>query len=135
MKLKDVYVFRVPEGREIMSYLRDFAEKNEIKCGSIRAIGALKNAEIGYFSTEKGEYLRKRIDEQCELLSLAGNVSQKADSPFLHIHVVLGTPEFEAIGGHLISGEVFVAEVIIEEYYGRCPRVKSGNLYLWEAKE
>ena len=133
MRIKNVYVFRVPEGKDLVEYLENFARENEVRCASVMAIGALKSARIGYFSVEEGRYLKEEVREQCELLSAMGNISWKEGvEPFLHMHVVLGRNDFSVIGGHLIRGEVFVAEVIIHEYDGRCPRQKFGSLYLWE---
>ncbi|NPA75475.1 MAG: DNA-binding protein [Euryarchaeota archaeon] len=135
MKIKEVYVFRIPEGRDLMEFIKEFAERNEIHCASVNIIGALKNAEIGYFSEEEGRYLKKEINEQCELLSAMGNISRKIEEVFPHIHVILGKKDFTVVGGHLIRGEVFVAEVIIHEYDGRCQREKYGDLYLWEPED
>ncbi len=132
MRVKEVHVFRVPENEELMEYIGNFAEKNEVKCGSVSIIGALKEAEIGYYDEKAGEYRRKKIGEQCELLSAMGNISQHGEKPFLHIHVVLGKPDFSLTGGHLIRGRVFVAEVTIHEYDGRCPRNPHGKLLLWD---
>ena len=134
MKVKNVYVFRVPEGRDLVRWIEDFGRENEIRRASVFVIGALKSATIGYFDESQGKYLKTSIDEQCELLSGMGNISWKEGKEvFLHLHVVLGRRDFSTIGGHLMDGEVFVAEVIIHEYDGRCPRVKTGNLYLWRA--
>ena len=134
MKEKNVYVFRILEGKDIVKSIEDFAEENEIQCASVNVIGALKNAEMGYFSNLKGKYITKEINEQCELLAGMGNISLKLENVFLHLHVILGRSDFTTIGGHLVRGEVFVAEVIIHEYDGRCPREQHNSLYLWSTE-
>ncbi len=134
MKVRDVHVFRVAEGEDLVQSIVDYSRKNHITCASVMVIGALKNAELGYFSKELGEYVRTEVDEQCELISGMGNISTREEEVFLHLHVLLGKRDFTTVGGHLIKGEVFVGEVIIHEYDGRCPRNKHGSLYLWDVQ-
>ncbi|GEM_PF-2787631 len=134
MKIKEVHVLRIPEDEELVKYIVDFARKNEIRCASVSVIGALKNAVIGYYSPSEKRYIKKSVDGQCEILCGSGNISWKEGiEPFLHLHITLGSEDFTVTGGHLIKGLVFVAEVIIHEYDGRCPRQKVGNLYLWRS--
>ena len=52
-------------------------------------------------------YLRQFFRQQF-LLHLAGNLSWVEGKPFLHAHVVLGGPDFQALGGHLFGGTVSV---------------------------
>ncbi len=132
-KIKEVHVFRIPENRDIMESLKEYIKNNEIKCGSLNVIGALKNAEIGYYSTEQQRYIKEYVDEQCEILSGMGNISTLENEPFIHFHIVLGRRDFSVTGGHLIRGTVFVAEVILYEFEGECPREKR-NLALWPEK-
>ena len=62
------------------------------------------------------EYRRIPIDEQCEVLSLIGDVAEGQDGPSVHVHVVLGLSDGTTRGGHLLEGRVFpTLEVIIRE--------------------
>ncbi|AAL80743.1 DUF296 domain-containing protein [Pyrococcus furiosus DSM 3638] len=128
-----VYLFRIPEGKEIIEFLREFAEKENIKVGIISAIGTLRNPVIGYFMEEEKKYKEISLTGTYELLSLSGNISLKDGKPFVHAHVVLGDSEGRAFGGHLVRGEVFVAEVFVQELEGETLERKptEHGLALW----
>ncbi len=126
------FMLRVPEDADLLGFINQFAEKNEIKTGILQAIGSLKNAKIGYYSIELGRYEEIEIKGVHELLMAAGNISLKDGEPFVHVHVILGDERGNVRGGHLIEGRVFVAELYIEELAGgNLERVPQGNLSLW----
>jgi len=55
-------------------------------------------------------------DEQCEVLSLIGDVAQGQDGPLLHVHAVLGLSDGTTRGGYLLEGRVFpTLEVVVTE--------------------
>jgi hypothetical protein len=59
---------------------------------------------------------RTPVEEQCEVLSLIGDVAEDRDGPSLNVHVVLGLPDGTTRGGHLIEGRVFpTLEVVVTE--------------------
>ncbi|HWR46284.1 MAG TPA: DUF296 domain-containing protein [Pseudonocardiaceae bacterium] len=51
-----------------------------------------------------GTYRRIPVDEQCEVLSLIGDVAEGAIGPVPHMHVVLGLSDGTTRGGHLPPG-------------------------------
>jgi predicted DNA-binding protein with PD1-like motif len=56
------------------------------------------------------------VDEQCEVLSLIGDVAEGEDGPILHMHVVLGLSDGTTRGGHLLEGRVYpTLEVVVTE--------------------
>ena len=62
------------------------------------------------------DYRRIPVDQQCEVLSLLGDVAEGADGPILHVHVVLGLSDGTTRGGHLLEGRVFpTLEVVVTE--------------------
>ncbi|HEY6310377.1 MAG TPA: DUF296 domain-containing protein [Streptosporangiaceae bacterium] len=61
-------------------------------------------------------YRRIPVDEQCELLSLVGDVAEGQDGPIVHVHAVLGLSDGTTRGGHLLEGRVFpTLEAIVTE--------------------
>src|SRR5205814_9350423 len=63
-----------------------------------------------------GKYRRIPVDEQCEVLSLIGDVAEGQDGPIVHAHVVLGLSDGTTRGGHLLEGLVFpTLEVVVTE--------------------
>ena len=130
------FLFRIPEEEEFLEFINRFAKKNNILIGAVSAIGTLRNPKIGYFDEEAGEYKVISLRGTYELVSLLGNISVKDGEPFAHIHVALGDSDGMLYGGHLIEGEVFVAEVFIQELLGeileRKPR--ENGLALWDVE-
>ncbi|NJE47567.1 DUF296 domain-containing protein [Thermococcus sp. GR7] len=128
------FLFRVPEGKELLSFINEFARKNNVLIGTVSAIGSLRNPKIGYFVEEEGQYKVIELKGIYELVSLSGNISLKDGEPFAHIHVALGDSEGRLWGGHLVEGEVFVAEVYIQELLGEPLERKpqESGLALWD---
>lgn len=136
-EVKEVHMFRVPEGKEFLSYLSKYVLERGIRSGIIFAIGSVKNPVVGYFNEEKERYEEISFKGTYELLSALGNISLKDEKPFIHLHVVLGDASGKCYGGHLIRAEVFVAEVKILVLSGDPMKreVSHKNLALWRALE
>jgi uncharacterized protein len=82
----------------------------------VSAVGAFRRATVGWFDREAKDYRRIDVDEQCELLSLIGDIAVSDDGPVAHVHAVLGLSDGQVRGGHLLAGEVQpTLEVIIQE--------------------
>jgi hypothetical protein len=131
------FLFRIPEGKEFLSAVVEFAKKHNVVIGTISAIGTLRNPKIGYFEEEKKQYKVIQLEGTYELVSALGNISIKDNEPFVHVHVSLGDREGKLFGGHLIEGEVFVAEVYIQELLGE-PLVRKpqeNGLALWDEED
>ena len=80
------------------------------------AIGAFRDATLGYFDWEAKEYLKIPVNEQVEVLSLIGDVALKDGEPKVHAHVVVGRSDGSTRGGHLIEAHVRpTLEVIVTE--------------------
>lgn len=131
----DRYLLKLQRGDFVMSSLLEFFRQEKIDTGFIRAIGALKNVELGYFDFASKTYLRDEFPEAYELLSFQGNISLVEGTPFCHAHVLLGDRAFHTIGGHLFEAEVAVTfEALIEESSGLIMRKfdPETGLKLWQ---
>jgi predicted DNA-binding protein with PD1-like motif len=96
--------------------LLDFARAQRITGASFTAIGAFQKATLGFFDPERKEYLEIPVEEQVEVLALTGNIGLHDEEPKVHAHVVLGTRDGAARGGHLLAATVRpTLEVIVEE--------------------
>ncbi len=103
--------------------LSDLARERGLASSQIAAVGAFDRAVVGWFDRAAKEYRRIPIDEQCEVLSLMGNVAEGADGPQLHMHAVLGLSDGTTRGGHLLEVLVWpTLEVVIRESRRRCTR-------------
>jgi predicted DNA-binding protein with PD1-like motif len=110
------YVVVCDPGDEAVAALTQFAQAEDLEAASIAAVGAFEHAVVGWFDRAAKDYRRIRVDEQCEVLSLLGDVAQGQDGPSLHMHTVLGLSDGTTRGGHLLEGKVFpTLEVVVTE--------------------
>ncbi|HEX6793295.1 MAG TPA: PPC domain-containing DNA-binding protein [Casimicrobiaceae bacterium] len=93
-------------GDEVMSSLSDFARREQLRAARFTAIGAFREATLGYFDWASKQYEKIPLREQVEVLSLVGDVALEGDSPKIHAHVVVGKRDGTAHGGHLLEAHV-----------------------------
>ncbi|HXE52962.1 MAG TPA: PPC domain-containing DNA-binding protein [Tepidisphaeraceae bacterium] len=95
------------QGDEVMEKLKTFVNENHVTAASFTAIGAFSAATLAWFDWQTKDYKKIPIDEQVEVLMLAGDVSLKPDGqPQVHAHVVIGKADGSAHGGHLFEAKV-----------------------------
>ena len=103
-------------GDEVVSTLTAFAKQNHIAGAHFTAIGAFSDAGIGYFDPQRKDYLKNLVDEQVEVVSLIGDIALHRGEPKVHAHVVVGTKNGSAMGGHLLEAHVRpTLELVLEE--------------------
>jgi predicted DNA-binding protein with PD1-like motif len=101
---------------EVIAGLTNFAKENDLSAASLTAIGAFREATLGYFDWERKEYDRIPVEEQVEVLSLVGDIALKGEESQLHAHAVLGRRDGSTVGGHLLEAYVRpTLEVILTE--------------------
>lgn len=123
------YVVVCDPGDEAVTALTQFAQAEDLEAASIAAVGAFEHAVVGWFDRAAKDYRRIRVDEQCEVLSLLGDVAEGQDGPILHMHTVLGLSDGTTRGGHLLEGKVFpTLEVIVTETPAQLRKVMRPDL-------
>src|SRR5271167_4247467 len=124
------YVMVCDPGDEAFAALTEFAQAEQLEGAQITAVGAFQRATVGWFDRETKEYRHILVDEQCEVLSLVGDVAVSEDGPVVHVHVVLGLSDGTTRGGHLLEGRVFpTLEAVVTEnpaYLRKVPRPDIG---------
>jgi len=128
------FLARLDLDTEIISQIADLAKREGIKTGVFSVIGALKRAELAYYDQTAQEYRTIPVERPIELASCSGNISLRDGQPFVHAHAVLADSEGRIIGGHLMKGDVFAAELYLQELLGeRLIREHdpATGLYLW----
>jgi predicted DNA-binding protein with PD1-like motif len=118
------YVVVCDPGDEAVSALTQFARSEQLEAAQITAVGAFEHAIVGWFDRAARDYRPIRVDEQCELLSLIGDVAAGQDGPIVHVHAVLGLSDGTTRGGHLLEGRVFpTLEAVVTETPARLRKV------------
>lgn len=126
---------RLPKGGDLVKELTRVARENNITRGTVQVIGALENAELGFYNQLTFEYEPHHVNENVELLAGVGNISLKDGEPFVHLHLTLSDNKGAALGGHAMEGcIIFAAEAFLREVKGEpLERVldEPTKLFLW----
>jgi predicted DNA-binding protein with PD1-like motif len=131
------FLVRVEHNSDLIQFITELAEKEKIVVATLTAVGALKQAKLGFYNQEKHEYQEIRIDSPHEIACCVGNISIKDGRPFVHAHAVLADKNGNTKAGHLLEGTVFAAEVHLRELKGaelERKYDKVTGLSLWETK-
>ncbi len=104
------------EGDEVAEGLSRFAREAGIAAAGFTGTGAFEHAELGFFFWDRKEYEQIPVNEQVEVLTLAGDIAEKDGHPVVCAHCVLGRSDGSTVGGHLLAGTVRPAlEVVVTE--------------------
>jgi len=124
------FVLILDQGEEAFAAVTAFANERAITAASVVAIGAFESARVGWFDLAARRYSPISVDEQCEVLSLLGDIAQGDDGKAsLHLHAVLGLRDGSVRGGHLLAGKVRpTLEVTIVETASKLRRRKRADL-------
>jgi predicted DNA-binding protein with PD1-like motif len=110
------YALVFDKGDEFMAEMQRFADEVHLLASQFTAIGAFSDLLLGYFDRGRKNYKKIPIDEQVEVLTLAGDVALLGGKPKIHAHVVVGKSDGSAYGGHLLEAHVWpTLEVIVTE--------------------
>jgi len=102
-KVPNGFLLRLIKGEEVISSLCSFVEQQRLPGGFVLGLGAFQKATIGYFDSEKKEYVKRSFEEDLEFGNLTGTLSYFEGKPFVHAHVVAGGRDTKAFCGHLFS--------------------------------
>jgi hypothetical protein len=101
------FILVLDPGDEACQSITRFAKQEHVDGASLTAIGAFEHATVGWFDLDTKEYRPVHIDEQCEALSLIGDIASGDDAePSVHMHAVVGLRDGTTRGGHLMAGKV-----------------------------
>lgn len=93
------------------------AAAERLRSSRLQAVGAFSSVTIAYFDPDTKEYSEQEVDEQIEILSFLGDITDDGSGGAkVHAHVVLGRRDGSAIGGHLMAGTVWpTCEIFVTE--------------------
>ncbi|HTR45218.1 MAG TPA: DUF296 domain-containing protein [Thermodesulfovibrionales bacterium] len=115
-----IYQGSLVKGKEIIDGLTEVMKRHDITAGTISGLGAVSEAQIGYFNAHTKSYEKIIFHENMEIVSLRGNISFKDNEVFPHLHVVFSRRDFSTVGGHLFAGsKVYAFEFEIVSLEGK----------------
>lgn len=116
-------VARVQRGEELLTAIQTLAEQENITLASVSGIGACDKVKLGFYQLSAHEYSESIYQEDLELTSLLGNITQKNKDYYGHFHATFGREDGSVIGGHLVSARVSVTgEIFIHCLQGTVNR-------------
>ena len=104
---------RLRRGDDLLLSIKEIAREEHIELAVILSgVGCISKGRIRDAS---GITIRE-IDEPCEIVSLAGTVSEKR----CHVHIALSKEDMSTIGGHLVEGCIIntTCELVLLELDG-----------------
>lgn len=112
------YILVLETGDEVLSKIKEFVKERGLTSYRFEAIGAFERAVLGFYDLEKKDYKKNPVNEQVEVVSLIGNVTESDGETKVHTHAVLGKSDGTAYGGHLLEGHVKPTLEILVKPYG-----------------
>ena len=128
------FLVRAEHDSDFLDFLTDVAREQGITTATFTAVGALKQAKLGFYDQKKHMYAESVLTGPQEIASCVGNISLTDGAPFVHAHAVLADQTGVARAGHLLAGRVFAAEIHLIELVGEKVERKSDavtGLSLW----
>ena len=112
------YALVFDKGDELVDGLMQFAQQQNLDAASFTGIGAFSSATLGYFDRERMDYTKIPVDQQVEVLTLAGNIAFDTGKrqPKIHAHVIVGRADGSTLGGHVLAAHVWpTLELVLVE--------------------
>jgi uncharacterized protein len=114
-------IARLDRGTDLFESIRALCQKHRVRCGELRGIGCLEQAELVAFDQAQRRYkpARTLAGGGLELLHLAGNLSEEDGVLFIQCQATLMRDRdagVEVLGGHLRRAVVYSVELVIETF-------------------
>ena len=126
---EEMIVIRLDKGDEIVKSLMDVVKREGLTLASASGIGATDDFEVGVFDLERSDYKRFRFGGNHEIVSLAGNVTTKDGTPYIHLHITCAGEGGTVVGGHLFEAKIsLTAEIFLQKVAGVADRFRDESL-------
>jgi predicted DNA-binding protein with PD1-like motif len=114
-------VARLDRGTDLFEGIRALCQKHRVRCGELRGIGSLEQAELSAFDQAQRRWKPARTvaGGGLELLHLAGNLSEEDGAISIQCQATLMRDRdagVEVLGGHLRRAVVYSVELVIESF-------------------
>jgi predicted DNA-binding protein with PD1-like motif len=127
-KGRRTFVLKFEPGEKVLEGLRRFALEQGVRGAWLSGIGAVRDAELGWFDPVAKAYATRAFPGPLELLSLAGNLGRAGEEPVVHAHAVGSGRDLAAVGGHLVEAVCAVTvELEVRETGTPLPRALDGR--------
>lgn len=94
-------IARIDRGEEILTQLKEIAQREHIALASVSALGAVNEFTVGVFQTDEKKYYANEFRGYFEITSLTGTLTTMDGAVYPHIHMSAGDEHGQVFGGHL----------------------------------
>ena len=123
-KFDNIIIARIDKGEEILEQLKAIAINENIKLGSINALGAINDFTVGVYKTDEKKYYSNSFKGYYEITSLTGTINTMDGEYYAHLHLSAGNEKGEVFGGHLNRAVVSATcKLVITVIDGKVDRV------------
>lgn len=105
LKTPTGYLVVLRRGDNVLEKLESLAREEKIPSASLSGIGFFGEVTFGFYNFEKKAFDAKTFRD-VELLGLTGTIAWKDGKPSIHVHGTVAGRDFQAVGGHILAGEV-----------------------------
>lgn len=129
--MNKIQVLKLEKGEELISFILNFCQKNNINSAWFSGLGAADSAKIAFYDLKSKTFVSKNIDKSMEIASLVGNIATLNGKLVSHCHTVLSDREMKTYGGHV--EELFIAatcEIILHPLDLKLTRKHSNKIGL-----
>ena len=111
------------KGEEILTQIKELAQKEHIRLASVTALGATNDFTVGVYNVGEKKYHANEFQGNFEIVSLAGTINTMDGAFYTHIHMSAGNDRGEVFGGHLNRAVVSATcEMVIQVIDGEVDR-------------
>ena len=109
---------------DFLASFQRFCERENIYAAFFNGIGGYSRATLAYYDVEKKQYEPIEVDEQVEVVSLIGNITNFEGKPRIHTHCIVSHRDGHTTAGHLQSAIVRpTMEIVLQD--GNVPLQRS----------
>jgi predicted DNA-binding protein with PD1-like motif len=114
-------IARLDRGTDLFESIRALCQKHRVRCGELRGIGSLEQAELVAFDQAQRRWkpARTLAGGGLELLHLQGNLSEEDGTLSIQCQATVMRDRdagVEVLGGHLRRAVVYSVELVIESF-------------------
>ena len=110
-------VARMDKGEEILTQIKEIAQREHIRLASVTALGATNDFTVGVYKVDEKKYYANEFQGNFEIVSLTGTINTMDGAFYTHIHMSAGNDRGEVFGGHLNRAMVSATcEMVIHNF-------------------
>ena len=83
-------VARMDRGEEILTQIKELAQKEHIRLASVTALGATNDFTVGVYNVDEKKYHANEFQGNFEIVSLTGTINTMDGAFYTHIHMSAG---------------------------------------------